>query len=111
MHPLELRNERRTHAEAEVLALPSNSDVHKFERLRRLDGFHYARPDRFRRKNRIGYPSDRGYSEKTLVLQFLERYGVRASSIRERVSAELANDEDAAAFARPCPSPSWSSRK
>lgn len=83
-----------TPQEADVLSLPTGALVHRFERVRRLGGvpmmWEYAVFSRDLAPD-IASMAD---IPATLLLHFLESYGVRITSLRERLSAALADDDD-----------------
>ncbi|QPC44177.1 GntR family transcriptional regulator [Kaustia mangrovi] len=87
---------RATTEERAGLELEEGAEVLRLRRVRNVDG----RPimhDRFvLPADRLpGFPHDGAEVPDLLYLHLLERYGIRISAVRERLSAELASDEDA----------------
>lgn len=88
--------ERRlaTPREADILRLDADASVHKFERVRRVDGIAVMR-------DHVVFPVAIAPDietvddiPQTLAIYFLERYGIRVAAQREKLSAALADETD-----------------
>ena len=102
---LSLAQGEASRTEADLLQVPGGSRVIRIHRLRSVDG----RPSMHERMliaaERVpGLPEMHGLPD-LLYLFLLERYGIRISSVRESLSAELASDEDAALLELSLPAP------
>jgi len=94
-----------TTREADILQIPEGSQVIRIHRLRSVD----RRPAMHDRmviaSGRVpGFPEAEALPD-LLYLFLLERYGIRISSVRESLTADLATDEDAALLRLRPPAP------
>lgn len=92
--------------EAARLELTTDADVLRIHRLRLIDGRPIMR-DRyiFPAARLPDFPTTSGDVPELLYLHLLERYGIRISAVREQITAELADEEDARLLALSPPAP------
>ncbi|HLI12092.1 MAG TPA: GntR family transcriptional regulator [Alphaproteobacteria bacterium] len=94
------RRRRITAEERAALRLDAAVEVHEFERVRHVDGVAVMR-DRIVIPVALA-PGIAGMADipELFYLHLLKQYGVRISAVREKISAELANDDDRKWLAR-----------
>lgn len=93
-----------TPGEAAALQLPTDAEVIRFVRVRSIDGAPVMHDVFILPAARLpGFPATSAEAPPLLYLFLQERYGLRISAVSERLRAELATPEMAAALGLSCP--------
>jgi GntR family transcriptional regulator len=98
--------QKASERESEQLQIARGAEVLKIHRIRHVDDRPVMHDRMTLAADRVpGLPLDPKAMPELLYIHLLERYGIRISAVREQLTADLANEEDAHLLALTLPAP------